>query len=411
MRTLEVKGAGRDHLNRDNLYTLTFRDVNPARAKDAVHELASMFIASSKGGKAEDATSAKKFIDEQIAIYEKKLQEAENNLKEFRLRYFGMTPGDGKDFFVRMSETNTRLTQARLELREAERAREAIRRGLEAEEASIGSATGSAQTAAAMLAEIDGRIDSMRRNLDTMLQRYTDLHPDVVGARRVLRDLEEQRRELVAANRRNGVSMIQPAVGGQRASESLKVSLAQAEASVASLTSRVAEYTDRYNSLKASASLVPQLEAEHAQLNRDYDVHKKNYESLVSRRESASISGEMQSVAGIADFRLVDPPRVSPRPVWPNRTLLVPLALLASLAAGMVAAYVANEVRRTFYDGRSLREASGLPLLGVVSMLMNDAQRRAERMSLLRFAGGVGVLVGVYLVSFVVLQMISIRPT
>jgi polysaccharide chain length determinant protein (PEP-CTERM system associated) len=407
MKTLEIKGAGRDNLNRDNLYTLTFRDADPARAKQTVDVLASMFIESSKGGKVEDTTSAKKFIDEQIAVYEKKLQEAENNLKEFRIRYFGMTPGEGKDFFVRMSETNALLSQARLELREAERGREAIRRGLESEEASVGSGTGTAQSPAGMLAEIDARIDSMRRSLDTMLQKYTDQHPDVVGAHRVIRELEEQRRELIATNRRSGVSVIQPATSGQRASETLKVSLAQAEASVASLSSRVAEYADRYNRLKASASLVPQLEAEYAQLNRDYDVNKKNYESLVARRESATISGEMQSVAGVSDFRLVDPPRVSPRPVWPNRTVLVPLALLLSLAAGVVAAYIANEVRRTFYDGRSLREASGLPLLGVVSMVVNEAKRQAERRSLFRFLGGVGALVGTYLVSFVVLQMMT----
>jgi polysaccharide chain length determinant protein (PEP-CTERM system associated) len=409
MKTLEIKGAGRDNLNRDNLYTLTFRDVDPARAKQTVDVLASMFIESSKGGKVEDTTSAKKFIDEQIAVYEKKLQEAENNLKEFRIRYFGMTPGDGKDFFVRMSETNTLLSQARLELREAEKAREAIRRGLESEEASVGSSTGASQSPAGMLSEIDARIDSMRRSLDTMLQRYTDLHPDVLGAQRVIRELEQQRRELIAANRRSGISVIQPATSGQRASETLKVSLAQAEASVASLSSRVAEYTERYNRLKASASLVPQLEAEYAQLNRDYDVNKKNYESLVARRESATISGEMQSVAGVSDFRLVDPPRVSPHPVWPNRTILVPLALLVSLAAGFVAAYAANEVRRTFYDGRSLREVSGLPLLGVVSMVVNEAKRQAERRSLFRFLGGVGALVGTYLVSFVVLEMMAVH--
>src|SRR5438309_9429763 len=88
----------------------------------------------------------------------------------------------------------------------------------------------------------------------------------------------------IAANRKSGVSAIQPATTGQRASETLKVSLAQAEASYASLSSRVAEYTERYDRLKAQAALVPQLEAEYAQLNRDYDVNKQNYEILVARR-------------------------------------------------------------------------------------------------------------------------------
>jgi polysaccharide chain length determinant protein (PEP-CTERM system associated) len=404
MTRLDIKAAGKD-----NLYTLTFRDVEPGRAKQAVDVLAAMFIASNKGGKVEDTIAAKRFIDEQIAVYEKKLQEAENGLKEFKLRYFGMSPGEGKDFFVRMSETNALLNQARQELREAERARDAYRRGLASEETAIYSGAGSTASPAGMIAEIDARIDSMRRNLDAMLQKYTDSHPDVLGAQRVIRELEEQRRQLVAANRNNGMSVIQPATSGQRASETLKVSLAQAEASVASLSSRVAEYSERYNRLKASATLVPQLEAEYAQLNRDYDVNKKNYESLVTRRESATISGEMQSVVGVSDFRLVDPPRVSSRPVSPNRRLLVPMALIAALAAGLVAAYIANEARPTFYDGRSLREATGLALLGVVSMIVSEPKLRVERKSALLFVGGVGALVGTYIASFIVMEMLTAR--
>jgi hypothetical protein len=34
--------------------------------------------------------------------------------------------------------------------------------------------------------EIDARIDAQKRNLDSLLQRYTDQHPDVLGTRRLL---------------------------------------------------------------------------------------------------------------------------------------------------------------------------------------------------------------------------------
>jgi uncharacterized protein involved in exopolysaccharide biosynthesis len=62
MKTLEFKGVGRD-----NLYSLTFRDEDPVRAKAAIDQIAEMFIASSRGGKEEDTDTAKRFIEEQIA--------------------------------------------------------------------------------------------------------------------------------------------------------------------------------------------------------------------------------------------------------------------------------------------------------------------------------------------------------
>jgi polysaccharide chain length determinant protein (PEP-CTERM system associated) len=402
IKTLEFKGTGRD-----NLYTITFRDVDPARAKNAVDLLATMFIESSKGGKERDTDAAKKFIDEQIAVYEKKLQEAENRLKEFRLRYLGMTPGEGKDYFVRMSETNGLLTQARLELREAENARDAFRRGLASEEPAGGA--GGSIGSGTMIADINARIDTLKRDLDAQMQRFTENHPDVRGTQRMIRDLEEQKRALIASGRRDSPATLPSSITGPRAAETLKVSLAQSEAAVASLRTRVAEYSARYERLKASATLVPQLEAEYAQLNRDYDVNKKNFESLVSRRESASISGEMQSVAGVSDFRLVDPPRVSPNPVSPNRRLLVPLALIFALACGIGASYVANEARTTFHDARTLREATGLPMLGSVSLLVSDPARVATRRNTYRFVGGVTALLAIYVIGFVALEMFSVR--
>lgn len=392
MKRLQFKSVGAQN----NLYTLSFQDRSPERAKQAIELLAGMFMDQSTGGKSADTEAAKRFIDDQIAVYEQKLREAENRLKEFRTNNLGMAPGEGRtDYFARMAEVERQLNVAKLELREAERSREALRAGLQNAEANI-------SEGAPMASELDARIDSLRRQLDNQLQKFTDEHPDVQGTRRMLAELEAQRAQYKTA-RRPGAST---GTRGGAAVEQLRVSLAQAEASVAALTTRVAEYTARYERLKGSASLVPKLEAELAQLNRDYDVNKRNYEMLVSKRESAAITGEMQAVASVVDFRMVDPPRVSPQPVFPNRAALFPLALLLALAAGAGAAYLARELRPSFYDGRALRDATGLPLLGVVSLNVTDETRAQRRRGTVRFLGGLGALVGSYIAGLIAFQLL-----
>ena len=403
MKTLEFKGGGRE-----SIYTLSYRDVDAARAKQVVALLAQLFIDSSRGGKSEDTETAKRFIDEQIGVYEGKLREAENRLKNFKLRYLGLSPGDGRDYFQRMSEAARLLDQSRLELREAERSRDAYRQQL----ASIESAnahSGGALPPNATLADIDARLEAQRRNLDTLLQKDTDSHPDVVGAKRVIRDLESERRAIVATMPKS-VPMEAPGpANGPRASEQIKVSLAQAEASVAALSMRVAEYNERHEKLKASAALVPQLEAEYAQLNRDYDVNKKNYESLVGRRESASMSGEMQSVAGVNDFRMVDPPRVQPLPVSPKRRVLMPLSLILAIACGLGAMYLAQEWRPAFHDARGLREVTELPVVGTVTSIENEGTRREFRHSVYRWGAAVTALMVIYAVALVAIEMVTVQ--
>src|SRR5207245_11055462 len=102
----------------------------------------------------------------------------------------GLPPDEGEDVLARLSPAGASLSHARRELLEAERAREAFRRGLASEEAAAADpGAGASAGAGGKLAEIDARIDSQRRNLDSMLQRYTDSHPDVLGARRVIQEL------------------------------------------------------------------------------------------------------------------------------------------------------------------------------------------------------------------------------
>jgi polysaccharide chain length determinant protein (PEP-CTERM system associated) len=248
----------------------------------------------------------------------------------------------------------------------------------------------------------------MRSNLDGLLQRYTENHPDVTGARRTIRELEEQRRQLLENYRKAGVPLlVQGAASGPRASEQIKISLSQAEAQVASLRARVGEYSTRYAELRDKARRMPEYEAELAQLNRDYEVNKRNYESLVSRREQANLSGDMQSVAGVADFRLIDPPRVSPNPVFPNRPLLLVVTLILSLLAGGGVMFASKELRPCIYEPSQLRDAFGLPLLGVVSFIENDASK-AGRVREMRSLGKVAFALGVsYVVVVVAIAMFA----
>lgn len=397
MKVLALEPAA--NTRNSNLFIVKFRDSKPERAKQVVDLLVSMFIDTSKGGGESDTETAKAFLDEQAALYEKKLRDAESKLKEFKLRNIdGATSAEGRDYFAQMASVSEQLNQAQLQLREAENSRDAFRRGLAGEDIAAApvASSGSSGNGDSII-DIDARLDAQKRNLDSLLQRYTDKHPDVVGARRVIQELEEQRRQLIQDYRKAGVPLIQSVASGPRASEQIKVSLAQAEANVASLRARVSEYSARYNHLREMARRMPEYEAELAQLNRDYEVNKRNYENLISRREQASISGEMQSVSGVADFRLIDPTRVVPA-IFPTRTLLLLLSILLAVAAGAGTMFVSKEMRPCFFERQQLRTATGLPVLGVISFVVSDEAVAEGRKDLAKLSWTAGALLVVYIV-------------
>ena len=379
-----------------------------------IQSLVSIFVESSLGASRKDTDSAKTFLNEQIKQYEAKLEEAEARVKEFRLRNIDSQSSDGKDATTRVGELSRQLEQARLELREAENARDAAKQQLAAEKGQGPSlATQSLlQESSISVAtpEIDSRIEAQKRNLDALLQRYTDQHPDIVSTRRLLKDLEDQKRKEVAELRKSAMATAAaPAqnVNASLASQELNRLLAGSEVQVASLKARVAEYTARYAAARASLKTAPQIEAEASQLNRDYAIIKKNYEDLVGRKQSAVMSGELDVASGVADFRLIDPPRVTPKPVSPNRLALLPLALVAAIGAGIAVAFVASQLRPVFSDANELRAKTGLPILGVISMSLSEVERRAERRGMIQFYGASAGLIGMFVVGLVAMAFLS----
>ena len=229
--------------------------------------------------------------------------------------------------------------------------------------------------------ELDSRIDTQKKQLDELLRKYTEAHPDVISARQTIRALEAQRAAERAAMKnggRTGSAATSPVF------QRIRVSLADAEANVASLGSQLAAQQARLAELRASASKAPQAEAELAQLNRDYDVIRKNYEMLVSRRESASLGVKMDESAQLADFRVIEPPHVMPKAVFPDRTALATLSMLAALAVGLGLAWALSLIYPTFSTPRQLEVATKRPVIGMISSVTTSALAAARRRDLQR---------------------------
>jgi len=98
---------------------------------------------------------------------------------------------------------------------------------------------------------------------------------------------------------------------------------------------------------------------------------------------------------------------VAPKPVSPNRMLLLPGVLIAALAGGVFFAFAASQLRPTFATPEDLRKQTGLPLLGVVTLLRTEEDRRSDRMSFVRFVAASGGLVGLFMAGLITLSLVS----
>jgi polysaccharide chain length determinant protein (PEP-CTERM system associated) len=370
-----------------NLFSIIYRNSSPKLAYDVVQAVLTQFVENKTGNNRAEMENAQTFLQQQIDSYERQLRAAERKRADFRTKYIDLLPSDANGGVAGVDTARANVRAFEGQLQDTLLARETITRELsttpqlvvtETEESGAGPG-GSPELAQAERALADLRL------------RYTEQHPDVVAAR-----------ALVASLRAGGGGGAAPQRGGAPRTrsvpnpvyEQLKVKLVETDGTIASLRRRLAEATKDRDRLEEIARGAPGLEAEASNLNRDYDVLRKNYEELISRRESMRIAVAAEADADKIKMQIIDPP-VTPRlPVAPKRALLLSGVLLAGLAGGVGLAVLLVQFDRSFHTIDDLREL-GLPVIGGISML-NAPTARNRVASLFSFSVAILMLAAIY---------------
>ena len=390
----QIKIAGS---NSADLYVISYNHENPKIAKDVVQSFLTIFVEGSFGNQKQDSEKAIKFIDEQIKNYEDKLVIAEKAVTEFQIKNSGLLPKDG-DYGSQLQAVSDSLNEAKLGLREAEQARNAIKNQIE-----DGAPPEDLTTGPAPLTnpEIDARIQALTNDMDALRLRFTERHPDVISIKRLITKLEERKLE--------EAKLKKPVIDRDRGKsyspmlQQLNVSLSEAEARVAAMKARVEEYSSRSAQLKTLTIAKPQVAEQFSQLNRDYQINKTNYESLIGRREAAKLSGELSATSDMLTFKVIDPPTVPLVPSGPNRLMLFSLVFVGALLGGIGSALLMSQIRPTFLSQNSLRESIGFPILGTVTMNWTANEVIKRKRSLYAFGLSISLLVALYSVVMVFL--------
>jgi polysaccharide chain length determinant protein (PEP-CTERM system associated) len=397
LRARTTQGAG--------LYVIKFRDTDREKTVEVVRTMLNAFVENALGEKRTGQESAQRFIEEQIAEYEQRLRDAESRLADFKKNNVGLMPDSTGDYFGRLQQETVDAEKVRTALAVAESRRAEIERQLSGEEPFLfGFDTGgSSAPASGAAGDLTYRIQDLEKQLEEMLLRYTEKHPEVIAVRRTIEELTKRQEEELARVRAG-----QAATGSLASSlkanpvyQSLEIELKRTQVQVAELRQEYSQRMGKIAALRRQVNSVPEVEAELARLNRDYDVTRQKYQELVQRRETASIT-EQADRTGTVKFEIIEPPAAPLEPVSPDRPQLLTMVLLAALAIGGGLAWVLNQLRPVFHTQRTLAEVTGLPVFASISRTWIDRHRHQRRTELLKFSAATLLLFVVFGVVFAV---------
>ncbi len=243
--------------------------------------------------------------------------------------------------------------------------------------------------------EPDQLILEAQARLEQLLRVYTPKHPEVIALEENLAQLRAARRVELA---KMGVTDIpeRGSLVANPAYEQIRLQRNQVDVEIAALRGQIADRAGRVRTMRSQMETMPEVEAELAQLTRDYDVLKERYCTLLQQFEAAKLSesvGESDKV----DFSILDPPAALSAPVSPRRLMLLIGVLLLGLGAGGAAAFAMSKMNPVFDSALGLQSLTGLPVLGAVSATWLDRRRERRRVEVTRVAAAGAALLVVFL--------------
>jgi polysaccharide chain length determinant protein (PEP-CTERM system associated) len=392
-------GGSNGGANRDGgaVYTLKYQDSQRARSLEVVQTLLTTFIEDTLGGKRNSANKAQKFLEDQIQDYERQLRAAEQSLADFERRNVGLMPGTEGDRLKRLEVELDAERKAQSDLAVATTRRTEIERQLRGEAPYTQASTPTMPGVPAN--DTASRIKEAQARLDDLLLRFTDKHPDVVALRGTLVELQQRRANELAALKRGDPNALADARGSSNpVYQNIQLALNQVDVEIAALRQQLSDHQANIVALRRMTDTAPQVKAEYLRLTRDNEVIRGQYVALKDRLEKARL-GDEAAATGSVRFEVIDPPNAKFEPVAPQRTSLVLVVLLAGIAAGGGLAFVLNQWKPVFSNGRSLSEVTGLPLLGVVSFTWLNRRKNELRRSYAMYAMAFGALLLMFIVA------------
>jgi polysaccharide chain length determinant protein (PEP-CTERM system associated) len=368
-----------------NLFSISYQDSDPVEAKDVVKAVLTVFSETSAGTNRSEMDNARRFLEEQIASYEKQLRAAETRRAQFRETY-GDVLAQSAAGPTKVDAMQENIAKLKLSLQDAQARRDSI-----AKEAATVPETLSLDQAASIIIRNGGpqvsqkqlELDAAKRKLADLKSRYTDDFPDVVSLKRDIATLQDDMKDEAKSGGPDGAD---GADANQRKStvpnplyEQVKMRLVDADGAVAAVQRQLDFAQAEEKQVEDAVRSAPGIELQAQNLDRDYGILKTNYDQLIARREQANLAQAADTQADKVQFRIVDAPQVPLSPVSPNRPVLYTGVLVAGLGAGIGAAFLLVQLDRSFSTLASLRTI-GLPVLGTISRVhLLDVRRRSVR--------------------------------
>jgi succinoglycan biosynthesis transport protein ExoP len=375
----------RDQLTAFNVY---YSSGDPRVAQQITKELTELFISENLEARQEQSENTTEFLEIHLEEARKSLSEQEDKIRQFKDEHLGDLPGQLQGNLQILGGLQAQLGSEQSALDRAKQQNvylesllsqyRSVQRSKQSDNASVG------------LPALEQELERLRAKLAELSSHYTDLHPDVRKVKEQIAKTEKMKQQITAelkdkssAAATDDNSAISPKNDAEIRDTSpmaelesqLKVNrleIANRERGSEELRAKISDYQARLNR-------EPVREQQLADLTRNYDQSRANYDSLLKKKNDSELATSLEHRQQGEHFRILDPPSLPVKPHSPDRFKFGLAGLAVGLALGAAFSAGTEMVDDRLYDEKDLKELRSVDVISEIPDIVTETEEKKRR--------------------------------
>ena len=384
---------------KEGYFTISYIGKDPQVVTLVTNKLASLFIEENLKLREQQAAGTSEFLSIELKATKVKLEEQERVITAYKQKYMGELPEQREANLRVLDQLQMQSQRVGDSIKAAQDRKILIQKQLSDFEllASTASQAQSSQETAdptsvlfpgsAMRARnpYEGQLEQMRNSLADLRAKYTEKHPDIVITKKKIADLEAKSAEFEANREKEEMAEKEKEkTGGKEKTpgkpfgmkrevkldprltprfKELENQVIATDMEIKRLHQEDAKLKNQITQYWERVENTPAREQGLAILTRDYNNTREAYDSLLKKSQGAQQAQNLERRQKGEQFKVIDPARVPEKPFRPDIPKILLIGLFLGVFSGAAAAFLREQMDRSFRDGEDLQVALGFKVL------------------------------------------------
>jgi polysaccharide biosynthesis transport protein len=423
-------------------FILYYEGRDPKTVQKVTNNLSELFLEEDIRIKEKRTTATTDFLSMELQGLKEQLQLYDDKISEYKQKHFGELPEHTSVNLASVGRLERELERVNMQIRDLQD-RKIIIEGQMVNVDPLLPINIDGENVARNPAE---RLKYLRLNLLSLQSVLHDKHPDIVKAKREIRELENQvggaggtqvelkrlnslKTELAAAEGRYGsthpdvirlnkeIQTLEKSISSKTSSNevrnlsqqvpdnpvyvNLKTQISSIDSSIANLMNDRQNIQQELNKYRKRIENAPFVEKEYNNLTRDYDTTKQKYDETMNKLMGANVAKGIEEGHHGQRFEIKNYAYLPKKPYKPNRLNIILIGFILASALGLGLAALQENLDTSIKTEKELNKLVSVPVLTVISKV--ETQKEKSRRIFQRLVW-VFVFLGVILIGATILN-------